>query len=115
MAPLLDSGEIQVGYEFAPDHWGRGYATEIARSALDHAWDTVGLRRVIGIVYPDNVASRRVLDKGGMVRDGVFTIGPDAFFRYVATPSGSSLKNGAPTNPTVRAGPGNRPIRGSHR
>lgn len=115
LAPLLDSGEIEVGYEFAPDHWGHGYATEIARGALDHPWDTVGLRRVIGIVYPDDVASQPVLDKVGMVRDGVFTIGPDAFSRYVATPSGSSLKNGAPTDPKVRAGPGDGPIRGSHR
>lgn len=84
VAPLGDTGEIEVGYEFAPASWGRGYATEIALAALTHAWETAGLRRVIAIIYPDNAASRRVIEKIGMVRDGTLTLGADTFDRYVA-------------------------------
>jgi [ribosomal protein S5]-alanine N-acetyltransferase len=84
VAPLADTGEIEVGYEFAPASWGQGYATEIARAALSHAWETAGLRQVIAIVYPDNAASRRVIEKIGMVRDGTLTLGRDTFDCYVA-------------------------------
>ena len=90
LAPLLDTGEIEVGYEFGPEHWGQGYATEIARGALAHAWSTVKLERVIGIVYRENVASQRVLEKIGMLRSGVFRHQGDELLRYVAVPAGPS-------------------------
>jgi ribosomal-protein-alanine N-acetyltransferase len=63
---LEDLGEVDIGYRFLPDCWGKGYATESAlvvmRTAEEH-----GVSRVIGLVEPENGASARVLEKLGLV------------------------------------------------
>jgi [ribosomal protein S5]-alanine N-acetyltransferase len=63
-------GEVELGYDLHPDAWGRGIATEAARATLDHARDALGLRRVIAVVKPDHLASRRVLERSGLVLVG---------------------------------------------
>src|SRR5688572_19862545 len=60
---------VEVGWRFAHDHWGQGYATESGRAALEHGFASVGLDRVIGIVNAENAASNRVMVKLGMVVD----------------------------------------------
>ena len=71
LAVVEEGPEIEVAYQFARAAWGKGYATEAARALLDHGFDALGLTRVIGITYPANLASRRVLEKTGMVYQGV--------------------------------------------
>ncbi|HEX2057431.1 MAG TPA: GNAT family N-acetyltransferase [Actinomycetota bacterium] len=63
-------GAIEVAYHFRKDRWGRGYATEAARACLDYGFSTGRLDRVVGLVHPDNHASRRVLEKCGMTYEG---------------------------------------------
>ena len=63
------SGEIELGYWIAEDHWGRGYATEAARAALDIA-KTLGWSRIEAGHYLDNPASGRVLEKLGFTPTG---------------------------------------------
>src|SRR5262249_25959374 len=64
----LDGGpEIELGYHLSRRHWGRGFATEVARGAVRYGFEVLGLRRIVGVVYPENLASRRVLEKCGMV------------------------------------------------
>lgn len=58
-----------IGYVLAPDVWGRGLATELARGLLTAAFDVLGLRRVTAGCYADNPASARVLEKAGMRRE----------------------------------------------
>jgi ribosomal-protein-alanine N-acetyltransferase len=65
-----DRDDLQVGYEFAPAHWGRGYATEAVRALLEYAFGTLELDRVAAIARPENVASLRVLDKLGFRQVG---------------------------------------------
>ncbi len=60
-----DRDDLQVGYEFAPAHWGLGYATEAVSGVLQYAFETLDLDRVVAIARPENVASLRVLDKLG--------------------------------------------------
>jgi RimJ/RimL family protein N-acetyltransferase len=67
---LHDKGEgLEIGYWIAPDHWGRGYATEAARGALEVA-RALGHRRVLAGHYVDNPASGRVLRKLGFRETG---------------------------------------------
>lgn len=61
--------EGYLGYLVAPDHAGRGYATEIVRGLLEVAFDVLGLRRVTAACFADNVASWRVMEKAGMRRE----------------------------------------------
>ena len=66
----LDAARVELCYGFARSAWGKGYATEAARAALDHARDILGLRRVHGLVYPQNTASAAVLLKVGFAAVG---------------------------------------------
>ena len=59
-----------LGYELSPEHWGRGYATEAARAMVDFAFSELQLHRVWAECVPENTASRRVLEKLGMRREG---------------------------------------------
>ena len=61
---------VEVGWMLARDAWGRGYATEGARAALQFAFDDLGLERVISIAKPDNVRSLRVMERLGMWEEG---------------------------------------------
>ncbi len=67
-APGAREGEI--GYELAPEHWGRGYATEAARAVVDYGFAQLGLHRVTGWCIAENVASAHVLEKLGMLQEG---------------------------------------------
>ena len=58
--------EIEVGYRLARSHWGCGYATEAAMAVRNHAFETMGLKRLIAMVDPRNIASIRVAEKLGM-------------------------------------------------
>jgi ribosomal-protein-alanine N-acetyltransferase len=66
MQPLGDTGEIEIGWWLAKDYWKRGLATEAGRAVLDYAFATRHLPRVVAIVQPPNLASRRVMEKLGM-------------------------------------------------
>lgn len=74
-APLPWSGEIDFGYMFARDCWGRGYATEIGRDALRYGFERLGFREVVASVAPEHAPSRRVLEKLGFKYRG-FEIQP---------------------------------------
>ena len=53
-----------------PARWGRGFATELALTSIEVAFDSLGLAEVIAYTQPDNLASRRVMEKAGMLYEG---------------------------------------------
>jgi RimJ/RimL family protein N-acetyltransferase len=59
-----------LGYCFTEASWGHGYATEAARALLRWAFDTLDLNRVQAEADTRNIASARVLEKLGFVREG---------------------------------------------
>ena len=65
LRPLENGPEIEVGYHIAMPTWGRGFATEAARGAVRYGFESLGLEEIHGVVVPDNIASRRVLEKAG--------------------------------------------------
>jgi RimJ/RimL family protein N-acetyltransferase len=67
---LDNTDEYEVGYHLRRDRWGQGYATEAAAGAIAYGFDKMGLTRVVGVTDPENIASQRVLEKCGLVRDG---------------------------------------------
>jgi RimJ/RimL family protein N-acetyltransferase len=62
---IADISETELDYALAKHAWGRGLATEAANAAVQFAFETVGLRRLIGFVIPEHIASRRVLERLG--------------------------------------------------
>ncbi len=63
---LPGTGEIEVGYLFDRSHWGQGYATQAARASLQFGFERLGMRQIIALVHPDNLASLRVAAKCGL-------------------------------------------------
>ena len=57
---------VEIGWRFAREFWGYGYATEAAAAALEFGFRDVGLERVVSIRHPDNVRSGRVMEKLGL-------------------------------------------------
>jgi RimJ/RimL family protein N-acetyltransferase len=67
--------DAEIGWVLAREAWGRGYATEAARAALDWALQhqRPNLETIISITRPDNVRSRRVMEKLGLTYRGATT------------------------------------------
>ena len=58
--------DVDVGFAFLPQFWGRGFAYEAAAATLRHGAQKFGLTRVVGVVSEGNAGSIRVLEKLGM-------------------------------------------------
>jgi RimJ/RimL family protein N-acetyltransferase len=65
-----DHRSASLGYCFAKESWGHGYATEAALALLGWAFDALDLNRVQAEADTRNAASARVLEKLGFVREG---------------------------------------------
>ena len=61
----------ELGYWLGVDHWGKGFATEAARAAIDHAFEEFDADRVQAGARVTNPASRHVLEKCGFQWTGV--------------------------------------------
>ena len=59
-------GEIEIGWRFRRESWGRGFASEAAKPVLRHAFATVGVDAVVADIDPLNAASLRVAEKLGL-------------------------------------------------
>ena len=62
---VLGGHAVEVAWAVVPERWGEGLATEMAQAAVALAFQTLGLDEVIAVTLPDNVASRRVMEKAG--------------------------------------------------
>lgn len=58
--------EVEVGYGFLPEAWGKGYATELAAEAVRVGLDELQLDSLVAIALPANLGSRRVMVKVGL-------------------------------------------------
>jgi ribosomal-protein-alanine N-acetyltransferase len=63
--------EADFGYVLARSHWNQGYMTEAARRLLIFGFQELGLHRIYATAAEMNLASRRVLEKIGMQREGL--------------------------------------------
>ena len=59
-----------LGYALGVDYWGQGYMTEAVRAVVGFGFSALGLDLISATCYPDNPASRRVLEKCGFVYEG---------------------------------------------
>ena len=67
--PARFTPAVEVGWRLAADQWGRGYATEGARAALDYGFETLGLDEIVSFTSILNLRSIRVMERLGMRRD----------------------------------------------
>ena len=62
--------KTEVAWLLDRSRWGRGLATEGALASLRHGFEELGLERIISVTLPQNVASRRVMEKAGLTMRG---------------------------------------------
>jgi ribosomal-protein-alanine N-acetyltransferase len=77
---------VEVGWRLASAHWGKGYATEGARAALQAAFTQLGLDQIVSITVPANQRSWRVMERIGMTHD------PADDFDHPRVPDGDPMK-----------------------
>src|SRR3954449_10088157 len=59
--------EVELGWLVTPARWGEGLGTEVGAAAVEVAFGPLGLDDVVAFTLPDNVGSRRVMEKLGFV------------------------------------------------
>ncbi|MBK1894621.1 GNAT family N-acetyltransferase [Chryseobacterium paridis] len=69
--------KLNLGYRFAPEAWGKGYATEFSKKTIDFGFNNLDKKEIFGVVRPDNIASIKVLEKAGMEQTGKLNDIPD--------------------------------------
>jgi len=78
----IGGSETEIGWGFAREHWGRGYATEAALALRDWAIAERGLTRLISLIQVGNVASVRVAEKIGETLEGEVVVRDRPTFLY---------------------------------
>jgi [ribosomal protein S5]-alanine N-acetyltransferase len=58
---------VEIGYHVRRDYWGQGLATEAAIACREYGFTQLGCNQLVCLIHPNNVASRRVAEKMGMV------------------------------------------------
>jgi RimJ/RimL family protein N-acetyltransferase len=66
---LEAASETEIGWHTKKTSWNQGIATEAATAARDLALRRFGLSRLVAIIHPDHIASRRVAEKIGMQQE----------------------------------------------
>jgi ribosomal-protein-alanine N-acetyltransferase len=56
----------EIGYHLHRDFWGQGLATEAAIACRDWAFANLKTERLISLIRPENLPSRRVAERNGM-------------------------------------------------
>lgn len=78
--------EVEIGWHVRRDLWNRGLATEAATACRDQCFGPLGLERVISLIRPENVPSRRVAEKIGMQIDSEVRWHGFVHFLYAMAP-----------------------------
>jgi RimJ/RimL family protein N-acetyltransferase len=95
---------VAVGMRLAAEYWGHGYATEGAKAVVRFGFEELQLGEIVGFTVPENIRSRRVMEKLAMVHDAADD------FDYPSRLVGHPLRRQVlyrmtnPQRPTVRRG-----------
>lgn len=65
------NNSAELTYFIDPDEWGLGYATEAVGGILDFGFNKLGLERIVGRCMSCNLASKRVMEKNGLLFEGL--------------------------------------------
>jgi ribosomal-protein-alanine N-acetyltransferase len=63
---LPGAADVELGYIIRKEYEGRGLTTEASRAVLDYAFHELDRPKVAAIAYPENLGSRRVMEKLGL-------------------------------------------------
>lgn len=67
-----DHYRAEIGYAILEDYFGQGYTSEAMPAVLDYVFNNTEIHSINADINPKNGASRRVLQKNGFVKEGLF-------------------------------------------
>jgi len=76
--------DVEAGWAIIPARWGQGLATELAHACVEVAFRCLALLEIVAFTLPDNLASRRVMEKSGFAyeREIVHAGLPHVLYRH---------------------------------
>lgn len=79
------ANEPEIEWKLGVPYWGIGYATELGKQMVKDAFATTDIKGIYGMAQPENIASRRALEKIGMryIGDQIFRNHENSFY-YIA-------------------------------
>jgi RimJ/RimL family protein N-acetyltransferase len=79
--------DVDIGFAFLPKYWSKGYASESAAAVMEYGSKTLGVRRIVGVVSPENQGSINVLQKLGLKYEKMVRLTPDDIEIKLFSPS----------------------------
>ena len=62
----FDHNQKEIFYLIGREYWGNGYAKEASVALLDYGFNVMGIKEIVGICKPENIASKKVLENMGL-------------------------------------------------
>ena len=82
---LMENYGVDFGYRFNQSAWGQGIAKEAGNTVIRYGVDQLKLKKIVGIVLPDNIASEKVLISCGFTFVGMDEVWGKKIKRYEIT------------------------------
>ena len=99
--PLVLEGAsaTEIGWHTKKTSWNRGIATEAAAGVRDLAFARFAQTRLVALIHPDHLASRRVAEKIGMREETAIVFDGDPYVTYVSERACGQTRRGSPLMP----------------
>ncbi|MBD3922156.1 GNAT family N-acetyltransferase [Paenibacillus sp. PR3] len=65
-----EHNKIEVGYELTPEYWQQGIMSEALKAVIAYGFEHMKLNRIEAHIDPDNISSRKLLQKVGLTEEG---------------------------------------------
>ncbi|QHW34948.1 GNAT family N-acetyltransferase [Paenibacillus rhizovicinus] len=66
-----EHAKAEIGYELSPAYWQQGIMSEALGSVIPYGFESMGLNRIEAFIDPDNISSRKLLEKAGLREEGL--------------------------------------------
>ena len=66
---IVKDGMIELYFGLSKNYWNMGYGTEALKAAISFCFDKIGMHRISAGCDIDNLASARIMEKAGMVKE----------------------------------------------
>jgi [ribosomal protein S5]-alanine N-acetyltransferase len=71
LTPYNEHGEWEIIVLIAKDQWGSGLGRDVTEALIQTAFCRMKVRAVVGVIHPENAASRRLVCKLGFECTGI--------------------------------------------
>ena len=80
----LENNRAELGYWIAEKFWNKGYTTEAVNEILKFSFEELQLNKVIAVYVNTNIASGKIMEKNGMIKEGEFKNHDIKYKKYVS-------------------------------